>query len=216
MERVGKRREEAGWALDSSGRGLSGGIERSDAARNRRRLLAAARALFEERGVTNVTMEEISRSAGVGKGTLYRRFPNKGLLCQALLDEPTRRFQAEVLFSSGDPEKSPLEKLRGFLSRLVLFSEENLDLLYGGHDTLPGAERVAHYDHPAYGWTRWTVLGLLREAVRRGELYAGEDVEYLADALLAPLNVDLYYYQRRVLGIPVERISAGLCSLVPG
>ncbi|MDP8974032.1 MAG: TetR/AcrR family transcriptional regulator [Actinomycetota bacterium] len=216
MEQVGKRREETmGWALDSSGRLALGGAERSDAVRNRRRILAAARALFEERGVTNVTMEEISRSAGVGKGTLYRRFPNKGLLCQALLDEPTRRFQAEVLLSSSDPEKGPLEKLRGFLSRLVIFTEENLDLLYGGHETLQGAERVAHYGHPAYVWTRWTVLGLLREAVRTGELDAEQDVEYLSDALLAPLNVDLYYYQRRIMGIPTERIRAGLRSLVP-
>ena len=193
-----------------------GGAERSDAVRNRRRIVSAARALFEERGVTNVTMEEISRAAGVGKGTLYRRFANKGLLCQALLDEPTRRFQSEVLVSLGDPESGPLEKLKGFLRRLVLFTEENLDLLYGGYDTLQGVERVAHYDHPAYGWMRWTVLGLLREAVRREELEAGLDVEYLADALLAPLNVDLYYYQRRVMGITVERISAGLSSLMPG
>ena len=216
MAQVENGREETGWALDSSGRGALNRTARSDAVRNRGRILAAAMALFEERGVTNVTMEEISRSAGVGKGTLYRRFPNKGLLCQALLDEPTRRLQAEALFASGDPEKGPLEKLKDFLERVVLFTEENLDLLYGGHDTLHGAERVAHYDHPAYSWMRWTVLGLLRQAVRKGELDAGQDVEYLADALLAPLNVDLYYYQRRVLGIPVSRISAALRSLVPG
>ena len=215
MERVGKRREETGWALDASGRGRVGEIERRDASRNRRRILASARSLFEEKGVTSVTMEEISRAAGVGKGTLYRRFPNKGLLCEALLDDPTRRFQAEVLVSLGDPERGSLEKLKGFLGRLVIFTEENLDLLYGGQDTLRGAERVARYGHPAHGWTRWTVLALLREASRRGELDAGRDVEYLAEALLAPLNVDLYYYQRRVLGFTAERISAGLSSLVP-
>jgi len=37
----------------------------------------------------------------------------------------------------------------------------------------------------------------------------------LADALLVPLNVDLYYYQRRIMGIPTERISSRLLSLVP-
>ena len=76
-------------------------VKRSDAARNRRRILKTARALFEEKGVTRVTMEEIARTAGVGKGTLYRRFPHKGLLCEALLDEPTRKFQGEVLKRSG-------------------------------------------------------------------------------------------------------------------
>jgi hypothetical protein len=60
---------------------------------------------------------------------------------------------------------------------------------------------------------RWTVLGLLREAVREGEIPPSSDVEYLAEALLAPLNVDLYYHQSRVLGLSSDRISAGLRSL---
>ncbi len=202
-----------GLVLGPSGREQDE-AERSDAARNRRSVVAAARALFEERGVTRVTMGEISRAAGVGKGTLYRRFPNKGLLCQALLDEPTRRLQAEILVSLGDSDRGSLEKLRDFLGRLVFFMEENLDLLYGGHDTLHGAERVAHYGHPDYGWMGWTVLGLLREAVRNGDLAKDTDPEYLADALLAPLNVDLYYHQRRTLGLSPERIAAGLSSIV--
>ena len=214
MAQIEKRREKSGWALDSSGREVPGRVERRDAARNRGLVLSAAGALFRERGVTNVTMEEVARAAGVGKGTLYRRFPNKGVLCEALLDEPTRRLQAEVLVSLGGPDRGPLEKLRGFLGRLVLFTEENLDLLYGGHETLQGAERVAHYGHPAYGWRRWTVLGLLKEAIRNGELDGETDIEYLADALLAPLGVDLYYYQRRMLGLPAERIAAGLSSMV--
>ena len=84
------------WTLDHGGRPVAG-VERRDAARNREAILVAAGKLFAENGVTCVTMEEISRSAGVGKGTLYRRFPNKGLLCQALLDAPTRGFQQETL-----------------------------------------------------------------------------------------------------------------------
>ncbi len=212
MESIGRRRRSGqGWALAPGGRGET---ERSDAARNRRRVISAARTLFEEKGVTRVTMEEIARAAGVGKGTLYRRFPNKGLLCEALLDEPTRRLQAEILVSLGDPDRGALEKLRDFLSRLVFFTEENLDLLYGGYDTLRGAERVAHYGHPSYGWMRWTILGLLREAVRDGDLAKDADPEYLADALLAPLNVDLYYHQRRMLGLSPERIAVGLSSMV--
>ncbi len=214
MERVEKRRERDGWVLDLSGRELPGGLERSDAARNRRRILAAARQLFGEKGVTRVTMEEVARTAGVGKGTLYRRFSNKGLLCEALLDEPTRRLQAEMLVSLSDPGRGALEKLRNFLVRLVLFTEENLDLLYGGQDTLQGAERVARYGHPSYDWIRWTVLGLLREAARNGELDEEKDIEYLADAMLAPLNVDLYYHQSRMLGLSPGRISAGLSSMI--
>lgn len=205
----------AGWEVDHLGRPASGGHERSDAARNRLAVLGAARALFAERGVTCVTMEEISREAGVGKGTLYRRFPNKGLLCQALLDEPTREFQQETMEIVGEPGVSSLQKLGRFLDGLVRFTEENLDLVYGGEEPLWGATRLARFRSPAYDWRRWTVLGLLHGAAREGELEEGLDLEYLSRALLAPLEVDLYYHQRRIEGLSPTRISAGLRSLMP-
>ena len=205
-----------GWGLDHLGRPAGSGHERSDAARNRRAVLEAARALFDERGVTCVTMEEIARAAGVGKGTLYRRFQNKGLLCEALLDEPTREFQRWTMELVGTTGVGPLRKLDRFLDGLVRFTEENLDLLYGGEEPLWGVTRLARFRSPAYDWRRWTVLGLLRAAAREGEIDDGLDLEYLATALLAPLEVDLYYHQRRVAGLPSGRISAGLRSLVPG
>lgn len=201
--------------LGSEGRAASGASERSDAARNRGKVLEAARVLFEERGVTCVTMEDIARAAGVGKGTLYRRFPHKGLLCQELLDEPTRHLQDETLRLIGEPGTGALEKLDDFLGRLVSFTEENLDLLYGGHEPLSGAERLAHLSHPARDWQRWTVLGLLRAAEKNGGLNPDADPEYLATALLAPLEIDSYYHQRRALGFSTARISAGVRSLVP-
>jgi AcrR family transcriptional regulator len=160
-------------------------------------------------------MEEVARSSGVGKGTLYRRFPHKGFLCQALLDEPTRRLQMQTLEILQEPESSALEKLDDFLDSLVAFTAENLDLLYGGHEPLCGADRLERFSHPAYDWRRSTVLGLLRSAVREGDVDDGLDLEYLAAALLAPLDVDFYYYQHRVRGLSVQRISRGVRALVP-
>ena len=203
-----------GWTLDHLGR-PSGREERSDAARNRRVILDTVRTLFEERGVTCVTMEEIARTSGVGKGTLYRRFPHKGYLCQALLDEPTRHLQEQALELLREPGTSALEKLDVFLDRVVVFTAENLDLLYGGHEPLCGADRLERFSHPAYDWRRSTVVGLLRTAVREGEVDEGLDLEYLASALLAPLDVDLYYYQHRVQGLSVERMSKGVRALIP-
>src|SRR5215208_400407 len=194
----------AGWSLDHLGRPSGCEAERSDAARNRRVILRTARKLFEERGVTCVTMEEISRASGVGKGTLYRRFPHKGFLCQALLDEPTRHLQEQTLEILSEPGTPAVEKLDAFL-----------DLLYGGNEPLCGADRLERYSHPAYDWHRSTVLGLLRAAVNEGDVDAGLDLEYLATALLAPLDVDLFYYQYRVQGLPAWRISGGVRALVP-
>jgi AcrR family transcriptional regulator len=171
--------------------------------------------LFEERGVTCVSMEEVARASGVGKGTLYRRFPHKGFLCQALLNEPTRHLQEQTLDILREFGTPTLEKLDAFLDRLVTFTAENLDLLYGGHEPLCGADRLERFSHPAYDWRRSTILGLLRTAVNEGDVDAGLDLEYLATALLAPLDVDLFYYQHRVQGLLAERISGGLRDLVP-
>ena len=58
--------------------------ERGDAARNRELLLAAARKLIAERGPDAVTMDDIAAEAGVGKGTLFRRFGNRAGLSPRL------------------------------------------------------------------------------------------------------------------------------------
>ena len=67
--------------------------ERADAARNRLRILEAAAGLVDERGIEHVSMEDVACAAGVGTGTLYRRFGDRAGLALALLDEHTREFQ---------------------------------------------------------------------------------------------------------------------------
>jgi AcrR family transcriptional regulator len=59
---------------------------RRDAERNRRRILAAAAEVFSERGL-DATLDEVARAAGVGVGTVYRRFPDKESLVQELFKD---------------------------------------------------------------------------------------------------------------------------------
>ncbi|MFI9202361.1 TetR/AcrR family transcriptional regulator [Streptomyces sp. NPDC053048] len=63
--------------------GAEPGALRADARRNRERIVLAARELFMTQGV-DVSMDEVARRAGVGKGTLYRRFPDRDLLLEAV------------------------------------------------------------------------------------------------------------------------------------
>lgn len=79
--------------------------ERADAARNRELLLAAARAMIAENGVENVTMDALAERAGVGKGTVFRRFGTRAGIFRALLDDSEYRFQERVL--SGPPPLGP-------------------------------------------------------------------------------------------------------------
>src|SRR5438874_797892 len=79
--------------------------ERADAARNRRKILEAAQALFAERGVDQVSMDDVARAAQVGKGTLYRRFGDRASLAFALLDERERALQEWII--RGEPPLGP-------------------------------------------------------------------------------------------------------------
>jgi AcrR family transcriptional regulator len=76
----------ASVAPDSPDSPAAAPLLRRDAARNRDKILAAARAAFDEEGV-DVGVEIIAQRAGVGIGTLYRRFPTKEVLIQAVVDE---------------------------------------------------------------------------------------------------------------------------------
>ena len=71
--------------------------ERSDATANRERILAVTRQLFAERGAATVSMSDIVEAASIGRGTLYRHFPNKGELCLAVMDEQITEFQNTIL-----------------------------------------------------------------------------------------------------------------------
>ena len=85
---------------------------RRDAERNRRRILEAASAAFTERGLA-VTMDDIAARAGVGVGTVYRRFPDKELLIEALLED--RLSEIAVRGEQALESEDAWEALIGFL-----------------------------------------------------------------------------------------------------
>ncbi len=95
---------------------------RADAARNRARVLDAARSAFAEAGL-EVGVEEIARRAGVGKGTLYRRFPTKEALVFAIFEDILLEFErvsAEAL--EGD---EPGQSFVAFLNTCAVMQAEN-------------------------------------------------------------------------------------------
>jgi AcrR family transcriptional regulator len=87
---------------------------RRDAERNRQRILAAARVVFAERGLSG-SHDDIAREAGVGVGTVYRRFPDKEQLIDALFEVRIEEI-ADVARAAAD-HPDPWEALVGFLMR---------------------------------------------------------------------------------------------------
>src|SRR5579875_1915904 len=79
--------------------------ERSDAAANRERILGAARRVLAEQGAAGLSMNTVAAAAGVGKGTIFRRFGDRDGLTEALLDVHTAELQDGFL--SGPPPLGP-------------------------------------------------------------------------------------------------------------
>ena len=98
--------------------------ERADAARNRRVLLATARAMLAEQGPDRLTMDALAEQAGVGKGTVFRRFGTRAGIFHALLDDEERGFQQQVL--AGPP---PLGPGAPALARLVAYGRARTEFL---------------------------------------------------------------------------------------
>lgn len=190
--------------------------ERRDATKNRERLVAAASALFAERGVEAVTMAEIAHAAGVGKGTLYRRFANKGELCLLLLDENLRSHEEQILalLHGLAQEDAPyLARLQHFFGHVAAFTDHHMALL-SEVQRAGITPALAEIDPPYFRFQHMTVGGLLRAAQAAGEIDISFDVEMLIDLLLAPLTPPYFRYLRERRGYSVERIGLFLGQLV--
>jgi AcrR family transcriptional regulator len=181
--------------------------ERADAARNRQRILSAAELLIDERGVERVSMEAIAEAAGVGKGTLFRRFGDRVGLMHALIDERERDLQEETIRGEPPlgPGAPPVERLVAFGRRLLQHLDLNGDILLAAESSGGGWVR---FNAPVYVFYRTHLLTLVREAA------PDADAEYLADVLLAPLGAAFHLYQRRARELPLARLEDGYEQLV--
>ncbi|WP_174554100.1 TetR/AcrR family transcriptional regulator [Microtetraspora fusca] len=174
--------------------------ERADAARNRVAVLEAAARLFAEHGVAAVSMDQIAAAAGVGKGTLFRRFGDKSGLAVALLDAREQVLQEAILH--GPPPLGPgapsAERLIAFVDAYLDYLLKHLDLVRVSETAAPGARyRIGAYRF----WHRH--VAILLDGV--------PDPDHAAHALLAALAAEHVSALLPELGEP--RIRAGLRRL---
>ncbi|KOS54788.1 TetR/AcrR family transcriptional regulator [Rhodococcus rhodochrous] len=180
------------------------GVERCDAARNRRRLLEAASLLVAERGVDAVTMDAVAARAGVGKGTVFRRFGSRAGLMRALLDHSEQALQQQFL--AGPP---PLGPGADPVDRLVAFGRARIHLVEVQGEVLRAAESSAEarFNAPARAVSLTHIEILLRTAGVDG------DLPLLAQSLFAPLEATLVLHQWRDLGYSLDRLADGWADL---
>lgn len=191
------------------GLSVSAPQERGDAARNRALLLDAARRLIAERGADSVSMDDIAAAAGVGKGTVFRRFGSRAGLMMVLLDEDEKASQEAFLF--GPP---PLGPAAPPLDRLLAFGRERLRFAHTHQALLSDTNRDPQTRYSAPAMVLHTHVRLLLDM-------AGTtgDLDAQTDALLALLDADYVHHQitdrgetLKTLGDKWESLARKLCG----
>jgi len=173
--------------------------ERGDAARNRTLLLDAARRLIAERGADAVTTDDIAAAAGVGKGTLFRRFGSRAGLMIVLLDEDEKAEQQAMMFGP-----SPLGPGAPPLDRLLAYGRDRLNFVHTHHALLSDANRDPQMRFIAPVMFHHRHIRVLLEAAGT----AG-DLDAAAFALLALLDADYVQFQMTERGQTLEQLGDG-------
>jgi AcrR family transcriptional regulator len=187
---------------------------RADAARNRARLLAAAKDVFAERGL-DATMDEVARRAGVGVGTAYRRFRNRDDLIGALFEERLDEFMANLDAALADDD--PWRGFSGFIERSMEMQAEDRGFKELLLQSAQGRERLRLFR----AHIRPLVTELMRRARDAGELRAdavADDV--LIVSLMTGVVADFAVVVepqlwRRALGILLDGLRADGASTLP-
>jgi AcrR family transcriptional regulator len=180
--------------------------ERADAARNRRQLLAVAREMLAEQGADKLTMDALAERAGLGKGTVFRRFGTRAGIFQALLDDSEHDFQRQVL--SGPP---PLGPGAPPLDRLIAYGSARTEFLTVHREIARAALDGKGPAGPETPMSRMHIRYLLQEMP-----LGTADLDVLALQLTAALDGPLLLYVSGAGRLPEisERLTKGWEDLV--
>jgi AcrR family transcriptional regulator len=146
----------------------AGTAMRADARRNRQRLLDAALQVYAERGADDATLDEIARRAGVGIGTLYRHFPTRQALLEAVYRDQVEELCALARELSDEPADKALER---WLRALMAFATTKKNL----SSSLMSGPNKSEVATSCSAMVREAATKLLAEAQRTGQVRGDVD-----------------------------------------
>jgi AcrR family transcriptional regulator len=156
---------------------------RSDARRNRERILAVAKEAFTRSGA-NTSLDDIAKQAGVGPGTLYRHFPTRDELLEAVYrTEVEKLAAAERKFAA---TLRPIEALRAWLLLFVDYIATK-QIIAPALNTLAGGPSKLFEASYAQVWE--AIRALVKRAIKSGDIRKDLDPIDLLRALIGVANV---------------------------
>jgi Transcriptional regulator len=181
--------------------------ERADASDNRKLILQTAKTLFDTYGVNEVSMHQIAKTAGIGQGTLYRRYAHKGELCSDLMEDTANALVEDIDATLEKLKEAPTEERFGaLLDHLVDFIDAKSQLLIPLHNVyMSEKDTTAFFRSPIYLHLKNALSSLVEERLR------GEDEAdcpaFLSHTILCSLNPVGYLQMKGDLGFTKEEIK---------
>jgi AcrR family transcriptional regulator len=187
--------------------------ERKDALEHRRIILQKAQLLFTEYGVDSVTMHQIAKSAGIGQGTLYRRYAHKGELCQDLMKESSQDICDEIQSYLEHNKHLPIKERITMAFQVCLdFIESHSHWLTSIQAPTCEGRQMLIYQSPLYKFLHAIFQKLLMEIEPSANIESNEAI-FRADLMLASMNPGLYLFMRQERGYTKDEIKDKLVGI---
>jgi AcrR family transcriptional regulator len=186
---------------------------RSDAARNRARILAAASELFAESGA-DLSVDEIARRAGVGHATVFRRFPTKEDLVVAMFEE--RLLEVARVAEEAEALEDPWDGLRTAMEHIAAKQVCDRGLFEAVATEMIGSPRLREARHRVMQPFERLLRRAQDAGMVRGDLEP-PDVIFLVTAAghAAPCRIDLPDVWRRYLAVIFDGMRPAGASPLP-
>jgi len=188
---------------------------RADAVRNRARIMEAAWRLLAQYELVDLNMEQVAREADIGKATLYRHYPTKESLLDALVGDGAGRIVADMQ-ERIPPEADALTKLRTVVAVCYdVYETSRISI-----DLLLSAWRCSERCTPPEQWpahpmalTIARVRSILAQGVREGT-FRPLDLDYTATAVFALISPVAFAKQRERLGYSRAALEERVVDLI--
>ncbi|WP_424765672.1 TetR/AcrR family transcriptional regulator [Paenibacillus sp. sgz302251] len=175
-------------------------------------ILRTANHLFTEHGVESVSMHQIAKSVGIGQGTLYRRYSNKGDLCMEMMKDNFEIFIKEIEeYLVLDAERSVKERLNGIMRRIIAFVDRESKWL-GVMQSYNRMEdhKADFFQTPPYLYLHSIISGLFIEALEQKEIQ-DIDPSYAAHSFISIQAPHTFRHLRHAMGYTCEEIQDRFC-----
>lgn len=175
-------------------------------------ILHTANHLFTEHGVESVSMHQIAKSVGIGQGTLYRRYSNKGELCMDMMKENFEIFIKEIddILKTGT-QLSVQERLSIVMRKIIAFIDHKSEWL-GVLHTYKKMEddKSDFFQSPPYVFLHHTISELFKEAIEKEQIKS-VDPAYAAHSLISIHSPHTFNHLKYAMGYTCEEIQDRFC-----